>query len=229
MTKTPCKNCGKLKKKTSNFCRSCYLKNHTKTFSIKCAECNKEFIVNPTIYYAKGVRRCSLMCANRAKIGRKKSEEHKKKIGLAHIGIIPYLWTKEQRERRSRERMGIYPLANKTDEEKKKIYEKVAENNRKPRPEKRGENSHSWKGGISKENHRIRQSFEYKEWRKAVFVRDDYTCCFCGRRGVYLEADHIKPFAYFRELRFDVSNGRTLCKPCHLKTNTYGARILQYT
>lgn len=80
----------------------------------------------------------------------------------------------------------------------------------------------SWKNGVSKENHRIRQSKAFKEWRAAVFERDNYTCTECGIRGGYLEPDHIKPFAYFKELRFDLNNGRTLCKPCHKKTDTYG-------
>lgn len=63
-----------------------------------------------------------------------------------------------------------------------------------------------------------RYSREAEEWRKAVFARDDYTCQFCGVRGTYLEADHIKPWAYFPDLRFELSNGRTLCKPCHNTT-----------
>lgn len=63
-----------------------------------------------------------------------------------------------------------------------------------------------------------RNSPEMKEWRKAVFERDDYTCQFCGVRGTYLEADHIKPFAYFYDLRYILTNGRTLCRPCHDKT-----------
>lgn len=85
-----------------------------------------------------------------------------------------------------------------------------------------GENNPSWRGGVSTENHRLRQSKAFKEWRKAVFERDDYTCQFCGVRGGYLEPDHIKPFAYFKEDRFDIDNGRTLCKPCHKTTETYG-------
>lgn len=63
-----------------------------------------------------------------------------------------------------------------------------------------------------------RYSPEAIEWRKKVFERDDYTCQDCGVRGTYLEADHIKPWAYFPELRFELSNGRTLCRPCHDKT-----------
>jgi len=60
-----------------------------------------------------------------------------------------------------------------------------------------------------------RYSPEAKEWRKKVFERDDYTCQMCNIRGSYLEADHIKPWAYFPELRYELTNGRTLCRPCH--------------
>lgn len=57
----------------------------------------------------------------------------------------------------------------------------------------------------------------YREWRLAVFVRDNYSCVDCGISGAkaYLEADHIKQWAFYPELRYDVDNGRTLCKDCH--------------
>lgn len=61
----------------------------------------------------------------------------------------------------------------------------------------------------------IRRSTEYKEWRKAVFARDDYTCQHCGARGVKINAHHIKPFAWYPDLRTDVNNGITLCVKCH--------------
>lgn len=63
-----------------------------------------------------------------------------------------------------------------------------------------------------------RYSQEAKEWRALVFKRDDYTCQVCHKRGGYLEADHIKPWAFFPKLRFELSNGRTLCRGCHDKT-----------
>jgi hypothetical protein len=84
----------------------------------------------------------------------------------------------------------------------------------------------NWKGGITPENVKIRHSPEYKDWRTKVFKRDDYTCQNCESRGYRLHADHIKPFAYFPELRLAIDNGRTLCVTCHQKTPTYslGAR-----
>ena len=67
-------------------------------------------------------------------------------------------------------------------------------------------------------NRCIRYSKKMDDWRISVFQRDDYTCQECGERGGYLEAHHIKPFAYFPELRFELSNGMTLCRKCHNKT-----------
>ena len=89
---------------------------------------------------------------------------------------------------------------------------------------RRGEKSNFWKGGITPINKIIRTSSEYKLWRKSVFERDNYTCIWCGIRGKELNADHIKPFALFPELRFAIDNGRTLCRGCHQKTDTWGNR-----
>ena len=74
-----------------------------------------------------------------------------------------------------------------------------------------------YRGHVHKtpETKRIRLSTEYAEWRQAVFSRDNWTCTHCGRRGGYIEADHIKPFSTHPDLRLDINNGRTLCKGCH--------------
>lgn len=82
---------------------------------------------------------------------------------------------------------------------------------------------HLWKGGIYPENLALRKSLKYKFWREAVFKRDNFTCVLCGsKKSGNLEADHIKSFSLYPELRFDIDNGRTLCKKCHRKTDTYG-------
>lgn len=89
----------------------------------------------------------------------------------------------------------------------------------------KAEKNPRWKGGITPINKAIRASIEYKLWRRAVMERDNFTCRFCATIGGKLQVDHIKPFALYPELRFAIDNGRTLCKPCHLKTDTWGNRI----
>ncbi len=78
--------------------------------------------------------------------------------------------------------------------------------------------------GRTDADHRFRRSPPYREWRAGVFTRDDFTCQLCGQRGGWLEADHIKSFNLFPDLRLSLENGRTLCRPCHRLTPTYGAR-----
>ena len=85
-----------------------------------------------------------------------------------------------------------------------------------------GDKHYNWKGGITPDNQRERASGKYIQWRTSVFKRDNYTCQICGKRGEELNADHIKPWALFKDLRFELSNGRTLCETCHKDTPNYG-------
>lgn len=92
----------------------------------------------------------------------------------------------------------------------------------------RGPLANNWKGGVSPENERVRKTAAYARWRSEVFSRDDHRCQACGARSrkgvrVVLHADHIQPFATYPALRFEPSNGRTLCEPCHRATPTFGA------
>src|SRR5688572_6929542 len=73
----------------------------------------------------------------------------------------------------------------------------------------------NWKGGTAILNKKRWARIEYKDWRRAVFGRDNFTCQICRERGGRLEADHIKPFFLFPELEHSVDNGRTLCHSCH--------------
>lgn len=57
---------------------------------------------------------------------------------------------------------------------------------------------------------------EYKKWRTAVYQRDGYKCVLCGLKKK-LEAHHVKRWADNVALRFQISNGVTLCKCCHKK------------
>jgi len=78
-----------------------------------------------------------------------------------------------------------------------------------------GDRSCKWRGGINPINDTIRKSVYYSEWRKSAFERDDYTCQACHIKGGILNAHHILPFSKYPELRFELSNGITLCKKCH--------------
>lgn len=68
------------------------------------------------------------------------------------------------------------------------------------------------------EKHRLRGTHQWKEWRRAVFERDGYICQSCAILGGYLEPHHIEPLRFSMGKIFDLTNGITLCRPCHIKT-----------
>ena len=104
-----------------------------------------------------------------------------------------------------------------------------------------GDKNPNWKNGKTKLSNKIKCLYEYKEWRKKIFERDNYTCVLCGEKSskgskIILNADHIKPFSIILEENkiltikdalkckelFDTNNGRTLCLNCHKNTETWG-------
>lgn len=63
-----------------------------------------------------------------------------------------------------------------------------------------------------------RLSVNFKKWREKVFEKDQYKCQECGISDrKKLHPHHIVPFEKSIELRFEVSNGKTLCNSCHGK------------
>ncbi len=86
-----------------------------------------------------------------------------------------------------------------------------------------GENNPMWCGGDSDKE---RRNSDYKLWRIAVFVRDDFTCQECGYRHgdstkrKDLHAHHIVKWIDSIELRYVLENGKTLCIPCHIQEHT---------
>lgn len=146
------------------------------------------------------------------------SEETKIKISKNHKGMISKNHSEETKKKISITKKGN---SNPNSGSFKKGHKMTIEIRKKISESMSGSKTHLWKGGITPINMKIRSSLEYKLWREAVFKRDNYTCIWCKKQGGKLNADHIKPFAYYPELRFAIDNGRTLCIDCHKKTDTY--------
>lgn len=101
-----------------------------------------------------------------------------------------------------------------------------------------GKKSPAWKGGITPLKKQIYRNSKYKNWVKAVFKRDDYTCQRCSHSKNYLEAHHIKSFmSLIRKYKiktllqaikckelWDINNGIALCKECHELTKGFKGR-----
>jgi len=64
---------------------------------------------------------------------------------------------------------------------------------------------------------RTRRSAAYQDWRHNVMLRDGFACARCGDVNGPLHAHHIKHWARYVDLRFEVSNGLTLCRDCHAR------------
>ena len=87
----------------------------------------------------------------------------------------------------------------------------------------KGSRHPNWKGGTTPQRHKEYGTVEYKTFVNEVLKRDSYTCQWCGLTSghgitVRLEVHHLKSYVEHPELRFNIDNGITLCRECHLTT-----------
>lgn len=155
--------------------------------------------------------------------GRTLSEEHRAKLREKRKGRRPGLGRIQSEEERKKHRdasirLGLKPPSSKGRKHSPESLARMSEAQKKrwKEEDRTGEKSPNWRGGITPRNHVARTSKALIEWRQSVFNRDNWTCQRCGAHGVNLHAHHIKEFAKHLDLRFEVSNGLTMCKPCHL-------------
>jgi hypothetical protein len=197
-----------------------------------CNFCNKKFM--PNFIYAKR-KYCSTICSSKSKIGLSRE---------LHINTLKYIELKKLNGLNNPKKK--CECGNKKDVKSKTcqncFFEKIKRNSNclfcKDKFIKKhsttkfckkechinylknfysGSKNPNWKNGITKPNKKIRASEKYIEWRNKVFIRDNYTCQDCKTIGGNLHAHHIKSFSKFIDLRFEITNGLTLCFNCHKK------------
>lgn len=160
---------------------------------IRCLVCNKEKYVAPC-----HIKNKTKFCSQKCHIDYQKATSHKLKCLICnkvfHCAFSQY----KQRNRKTCSVQCKY-----------KYITQRAEQKRLNNPE-----------SLRNIDKSIRHSKRMVDWRKAVFERDNYICQKCKVRSkkgikVILEAHHIKQYALYPELRFEINNGQTLCKKCH--------------
>jgi len=168
---------------------------------------------------------------SQALTGRRLSEEHKTKV-------IQNVTKAKMRKVRQGKKM--------SEESKRKISEarvgKYAGSNHplygQTREDMKGENNPNWNGGVTTLYKQIRETIQYKQWRRACFERDGYSCQECGIQRGPFQVDHLVQYSillFDHKIQcvedavkckplWDTKNGRTLCIPCHEATDSFAGR-----
>ena len=129
---------------------------------------------------------------NKINVGKKRSEETKKKISEANKG------------KKFSSRLGI-----KHSKETRKKMSKA----------RKGEKHWNWQGGISFEEYGIDWTDDLKE---SIRKRDNYICNLCGIHQDELDGRHKKLDIHhidYDKYNLNPNNLITLCRNCHMKTN----------
>jgi hypothetical protein len=74
----------------------------------------------------------------------------------------------------------------------------------------------NFRGGYDRTERNLAMTRDaYRQWRKSVFERDDFTCQRCFKTKCKLNAHHWLSWKLHPDFRYSVVNGVTLCEPCH--------------
>lgn len=212
-TKKICEQCGaeyasksKKSKYCSSKCASKYRRQHAKP-NTRCSNCHKQIYRPP--WRIKDRNYCSAKCQctyeyennirDRYKIT-EAANKHVRKHGQPSLIGKP-AWnsglTKDD-----------HPSLKKLSEDR------IGKNN--PQYGKYGELNTNWKGRITSCRKKMWGRSEYNQWRLNIYHKDKYTCQKCGdNKGGNLNAHHLNSWDNYKELRYNIFNGITLCNKCH--------------
>jgi len=147
------------------------------------------------------------------------TKEFCQKARQRQIGKRPSEETKRKRSESLKGHIGYWVNKHHSEETKRKISENM-----------RGEKSHLWKGGISSDIDKRISNFEWRAIRKRIYERDKWTCKICGihctgiQGKTKIQCHHIVPY----RITMDNDDGNliTLCNGCHRKEeNKYYQRL----
>jgi len=189
-----CSVCGGLMHRQSKTCRTCYTNNKIKLGKYiykKCGYCGESFRTHQSQINVNQGKYCSIICARKGSPTRKREQVLIK----------------------------CYQCGNEVNRHKSEIRKRKGDkdfccsqcwyeyNQRK--------NHYNWQGGQSE-----RMAPGYSGWRRKVLKRDRGFCRLC-HSTTKIEVHHIKKFSQYPKIRWEVSNGISLCEDCHkLVTNS---------
>jgi len=165
--------------------------------TVKCIECGKEASVYPK--RAETYKFCSYECRGKWRAEHWVGDKHPR-------------WQGGEREKTCEhcgKAFGLKPGQPITTFRKQKFCSKPCADKGGLRHE--GEAHPLYKQDSRRKNRRGKHG----AWARAVISRDRAACQHCGATDVELHAHHIKPFAEFPELRWEILSGLTLCHTCH--------------
>lgn len=159
------------------------------------------------------------MTSGKSKTGRHLTDEHKKKLSIAHMGKVA--------SEESRRRMSVALKGKKRSAATRRKMSLARTGKPSGALGKHwrltdtshlsGENNPRWikdrtKLRVYNDAAKDRRCSAYIDWRKRVWARDNFTCKIANKDcSGRLEAHHILGFTEFEDLRYDINNGITLC------------------
>ena len=191
-----------------------------KTYLINCIQCGKEHQNR-----RKTGKFCSQECSHLSQKGkcRPHTKEHEDKRLQAVRKSNENRIYKRGYKRAIEHIQPMIDVYNKLREENPEKYREIDIKNL---PKNNSlEHNGNWRGGKTKENKnwRIQNSGRLRRWRKKVLERDKYVCRECGSKES-LEAHHIIPLSESKITSSLLMNGVTLCKRCHIETDSYAGK-----